>query len=91
MISHETWSLIKDVILCKDKGQIKAKGFTYPIQVYQVINLRKNLAGKQSYLSESMEGFSMHLDLEKIKNYEQNQVIDKLELAAKTLRNKKIH
>jgi class 3 adenylate cyclase len=91
LISHETWSLIKDVILCKDKGQIKAKGFTYPIQVYQVINLRKNLAGKQSYLSESMEGFSMHLDLEKIKNYEQDQVIDKLELAAETLRNKKIH
>jgi adenylate cyclase len=91
LVSHETWSLIKDVILCRDKGQIKVKGFTYPIQVYQVINLRKNLAGKQIYLSESMEGFSMHLDLEKIKNYEQNQVIDKLELAAKTLRNKKIH
>jgi hypothetical protein len=33
----------------------------------------------------------MHLDLEKIKNYEQDQVIDKLELAAETLRNKKIH
>lgn len=91
LISHETWSLIKDVILCKDKGQIKAKGFTYPIQVYRVINFRKNLAGKQNYLSESMEGFSMHLDLEKIKNYEQDQVIDKLELAAETLRNKKIH
>lgn len=91
LISHETWSLIKDVILCKDKGQIKAKGFANPIQVYQVINLRKNLAGKQSYLSESMEGFSMHLDLEKIKNYDQEQVIDKLEIAVETLRNKKIH
>ena len=91
LISHETWSLIKDVILCKDRGQIKAKGFTHPIQVYQVINFRKNLAGKQSYLSESMEGFSMHLDLEKIKNYEKDHVIKKLEIAAKTLRDKKIH
>ncbi len=90
LVSHETWSLIKDVILCRDKGQIKAKGFSYPIQVYQVINLRKNLAGKQSYLSESMEGFSMHLDLEKIKNYEKEQVINKLVSAAKTLHKKDI-
>jgi class 3 adenylate cyclase len=91
LISHETWALIKDVILCKDNGQIKAKGFSYPIQVYQVIDFRKNLAGKKSYLSETMEGFSMHLDLEKIKNYDQDQVIDKLEAAAEILRNKKIH
>ncbi len=91
LISHETWSLIKDVILCQDKGQIKAKGFSYPIQVYQVINFRKNLAGKQSYLSENMEGFSMHLDLEKIKNYDKEQVINKLVTAAKTLHKKDIH
>lgn len=91
LVSHETWSLIKDVILCKDKGQIKAKGFSYPIQVYQVINFRKNLAGKQSYLSENMDGFSMHLDLEKIKNYDKEQVINTLVSAAKTLHKKDIH
>jgi class 3 adenylate cyclase len=31
LISYETWSLIKDVILCKDRGEIKAKGFTHLI------------------------------------------------------------
>ncbi|MGH1484623.1 MAG: adenylate/guanylate cyclase domain-containing protein [Cellvibrionaceae bacterium] len=90
LVSHETWSLIKDVILCRDKGQIKAKGFSYAIQVYEVIDHRKDLGSNQSYLSESMDGFSMHLDVEKIKNYNKDKVITSLELAAKRLRDKHI-
>ena len=90
LVSHETWSLIKDVILCRDKGQIKAKGFSYAIQVYEVIGHRKDLGSNQSYLSENMDGFSMHLDMEKIKNYNKDKVITSLELAAKRLRDKHI-
>jgi class 3 adenylate cyclase len=90
LVSHETWSLIKDVILCRDKGQIKAKGFSYPIQVYEVVDHRKDLGSNQSYLSESMDGFSMHLDMEKVKNYNKDKVITSLELAAKRLREKHI-
>lgn len=90
LISHETWCLIKDVVLCRDKGQIKAKGFSSPIQVYEVVNHRKDLGGSQSYLSESLDGFSMHLDMEKIKNYDKDKVIISLEQAAKRLRDKHI-
>jgi class 3 adenylate cyclase len=88
LISHETWSLIKDTILCKDKGHIKAKGFTHPVQVYKVINHRKELGSKQSYFSENADGFSIHLDLEKVKNYDREKVISALELAAKKLKDK---
>lgn len=90
LISHETWSLIKDVILCRDKGQIKAKGFSYPIHVYEVVDHRKDLGSNQSYLSETREGFSLHLDLEKIKNYEKEQVVDSLKVAISKLLNKNI-
>ncbi len=91
LISHETWALIKDVILCRDKGQIKAKGFSYPIQVYEVVDHRKELGGNQSYLSETMEGFSLHLDLEKVKNYDKTKVVDSLKMAIKKLTSKNIH
>ena len=91
LISHETWSLIKDLIMCRDKGQIKAKGFSYPIQVYEVIDHRKDLGSHQSYLSENMTGFSMHLDMEKIKNYNKEKVIASLETAVKKLKDKHIH
>jgi class 3 adenylate cyclase len=91
LISHETWSLIKDVILCRDKGQIKAKGFSYPIQVYEVVDHRKDLGSNQSYISQTMEGFSLHLDLEKVKNYDKEQVVDSLKIAINKLMDKNIH
>jgi adenylate cyclase len=88
LVSHETWSLIKETILCKDKGKIKAKGFTHPVQVYQVINHRKELGSAQSYFSQTTDGFSMHLDMEKIKNYDQEKVLTSLELALKKIKEK---
>jgi class 3 adenylate cyclase len=91
LISHETWSLIKDVILCRDKGQIKAKGFSYPIHVYEVVGLRKDLGGTQTYISENTEGYSLHLDMEKIKNYNKDKILQSLDEAAKRLRDKHIN
>lgn len=90
LITHETWSLVKDVILCRDKGHIKAKGFSYPIQVYEVVNYRKDLGANQSYIAENTDGFSMHLDMEKIKNYDKEKVISSLIKAAQKLKEKHI-
>ncbi|SMF35062.1 Adenylate cyclase, class 3 [Alteromonadaceae bacterium Bs31] len=90
LITHETWSLVKDVIMCRDKGEISAKGFSHPIKVYQVVNFRKDLGRHQSYFEENMQGFSMHLDLEKVKNYDKNRVVEMLEQAASKLRDKRI-
>jgi len=88
LISHETWSLVKDVIMCRDKGEIPAKGFSHPIKVYQVVNFRKDLGRHQSYFEENTQGFSMHLDLEKIKNYDKERVLETLEKATEKLRDK---
>ena len=88
LISHETWSLIKDVVMCRDKGEIKAKGFSHPIKVYQVVDFRKDLGKNQSYFELNTEGFSMHLDLEKIRNYDKERVIRYLRDAADTLKDK---
>ena len=86
LLSHESWALVKDTILCTNKGMIEAKGFSYPIEVYQVIDLRKNLGAAQTYLETSTEGFSMQLDLEKVRNYERERVIQDLEKAIESLR-----
>ncbi len=86
LVSHETWALINDVILCRDKGHIKAKGFTHPIQVYVVVDHRKDLGSNKSYIAESTEGFSMLLDMQKVKNYDKDKVLASLDMAAKKLR-----
>lgn len=90
LLSFETWSLVKDAIMCRDKGQITVKGFSHPVQVYEVIAHRKELGSKQTYIESSADGFSILLDLDKIKNYDKDKVISTLEDAAKQLKNKPI-
>lgn len=88
LVSHETWSLIKDVIMCRDKGEITVKGFSHPVRVHQVIDFRKELGKNQSWFEENLDGFSMHLDLEKIRNYEKDRVLEALQKASDQLREK---
>lgn len=88
LVSHETWSLVKDVIMCRDKGEITAKGFSHPIKVYQVVDFRKDLGGRQTYFEQITEGFSMHMDLEKIRNYDRGKLTDYLRDMAERLRDK---
>ena len=90
LISHETWSLVKDTIMCRDKGEINVKGFSLPVKVYQVADLRKELGKNQTYFEDRAEGFSMYLDMDKIKNYDKQKVIESLEKAATRLKDKVI-
>lgn len=90
LISHETYSLIKDVIMCRDKGQITVKGFTRPVQIYQVVDFRRDLGAASSYVEHELPGFSMYLDTNGIQNYDKERVIQALNLAAEKLRDKVI-
>lgn len=90
LLSHESWSLVKDTVLCTNKGMVEAKGFSYPIEVYQVIDLRKNLGSNQTYFEATTEGFSMHLDLDKVRNYERDKVVQDLEKAIESLKDRVI-
>ncbi|MGL4315411.1 MAG: adenylate/guanylate cyclase domain-containing protein [Pseudomonas sp.] len=90
LISHETYSLVKDVIMCRDKGQIAVKGFSRPVQIYQVVDFRRDLGAKSSYVEHELPGFSMYLDTNGIQNYDKEKVIQALNLAAEKLRDKVI-
>ena len=90
LISHETYSLVKDVIMCRDKGQITVKGCTRPVQIYQVVDFRRDLGATSSYLEHELPGFSMYLDTNGIQNYDKERVILALNLAAEKLRDKVI-
>jgi adenylate cyclase len=90
LISHETWSLVKDTVMCRDKGEIHVKGFSLPVKVYQVADLRKEMGKSQSYFEDRAEGFSMYLDMDKVRNYDKQKVIESLEKAANRLKDKVI-
>ncbi len=88
LLTHETWSLCRDTIMCRDKGEISVKGFSHPIKVYSVVGLRKEMGRNQSYFEHSLDGFSMHLDMDKVRNYDRDRAIAVLEKAASALKEK---
>ena len=90
LISHETYSLIKDIIMCRDKGQISVKGFSRPVQIYQVVGLRRELGIAPTFVEHEMAGFSMYLDTNNIRNYDKDQIVTALEQAARKLKDKVI-
>ena len=88
LMSNETYSLAKDVIMARDKGQITVKGFSRPIQIFQVVDFRRDLGASSSYVEHELPGFSMYLDTNNIQNYDKERVIGALKEAAERLRDK---
>jgi len=66
LISHSTYSLIKDEILCVKKAEIKVKGQAYPVQTYEVIGLMDENKKVQEKIKSSLEGFNMVIDFKKL-------------------------
>lgn len=88
LVSNETYSLAKDVIMARDKGQITVKGFSRPVQIFQVVDFRRDLGATSSYVEHELPGFSMYLDTNNIQNYDKERVIGALKEAAERLRDK---
>jgi len=66
LISHETYALIKNKVVCEKKEEIKVKGIAHPVQTYQVVDTHERLVEQKSELKEEMEGFSLSVDLNKV-------------------------
>jgi class 3 adenylate cyclase len=81
LLSYETFSLIKDTVMCRDKGEIQVKGFSRPLPIYQVVGFRKELGCESSYVEHQLDGFSMYLDEEKIQLGDKERVLAALESA----------
>jgi len=88
LISQASYDLIKDVIMCRDSGLVKVKGFAQPIQTFQVTDFRQNLGNSQTYFDHRTDGFSIYMDMEKIKNYDKEKVLKMLLVIATKLKSK---
>ncbi len=69
---------------------VHIKGFSQPVRVYLVKDFRKNIGDKQAYYEQRADGFSMYLDLDKVKNYDKDRFIKSLLTAAQRVKNKVI-
>ncbi len=90
LISHETYLLIRDRIMCREKGTVTLKGIAKPTQVWEVVDFRADMGSSSSWLEHELDGFAMHVDLNKIKNYDKERIVKALESAAQVLKDKRI-
>ncbi|MDT4877807.1 hypothetical protein FQZ97_1133560 [compost metagenome] len=58
------------------------------MQIYQVVDHRRDLGAASSYVEHELPGFSMYLDTNSIQNYDKAKVIQALQQAAEKLRDK---
>ena len=66
LISHETYALVKDVILAEEQPPIQAKGFAKPVRNYKISDQFDNLPDPGRVIREEQDGLRIFLDLQKL-------------------------
>lgn len=66
LVSHETYALVKDDILCEHVGEIRVKGISHPVETYKVIDTYEHLGRQRDRISEDFPHFALRIDLQKL-------------------------
>ena len=86
LVSCETFSLLMDTVMCRDKGEIVVKGFARPVAIYSIVDFRRDIGGNQSFMEHETEGFAMYLDTGKVTPRDRELIVKALENAAERLK-----
>ncbi|MDX1804979.1 MAG: adenylate/guanylate cyclase domain-containing protein [Alcanivorax sp.] len=89
LISETTYELVKDRIQCRNMGDIQVKGFNRPIPVFEAQGLKRHAGAQQRYVSVETSGFGIHLDVERIRNFDKNRILKALARSATELKQNK--
>src|SRR5262245_8729347 len=66
LMSHETYSLVKDIVLAEEQEPIHTKGFAKPVRNYKVLAQFDQLADQRRVIREEQDGLRIFLDLQKL-------------------------
>jgi adenylate cyclase len=73
LLSHETYSLVKDSVLAREQDPINAKGFAKPVRNYKVLDQLDKLTDQNTIIRERV-----FLDLQKLDKASAAQVLETL-------------
>ena len=90
LISHETYMMIRDKIMCREKGAVTLRGIAKPIQVWEVVEFHADMQSNSTWIEHELNGFAMHMDINKVRNYDKERILKALELAAQQLKDTRI-
>ena len=65
LITHETYSLVKNVVQAQERKAVQVRGFTDPIRNYEIVGLYDDLVEQGTVIREERDGLRILLDLER--------------------------
>jgi class 3 adenylate cyclase len=66
LLSHETYSLVKDMIRAEEREPFKAKGIAKPVRNYKIIDHLDDMVAEGKVIREEQDGMKVLLDLQKL-------------------------
>lgn len=87
LISKTTHELVNRGISSRHKGEVRAKGFTEPVAVYEVVGLRRELGEQSLFTDVDLSGFSMQFDMDRLKTYDKERILAALAKAHRYIKN----
>jgi class 3 adenylate cyclase len=85
LVSHETYSMVKDQILCDSAGTMELKGISQPVETYRIVDLYTNLEKDREVVREDFPNFNLEIDVEKLSADEHSRAVVALRRALETL------
>jgi PAS domain S-box-containing protein len=66
LLSHETYSLVKDKVLAEEREPIQAKGIAKPVRNYRVLGRIDDMVAQGQVMREEQDGLKVLVDLQKL-------------------------
>ncbi len=87
LISKTTHELVSQVVSSRHKGEIRAKGFSAPVPVFEVVGLRRELGEQSLFTDVDLSGFTMQFDMDRLRTYDKERILTALVKAHKHIKN----
>ena len=66
LLSHATWSLVRETVLAAEQPPIEVKGLAKLVRNYKVVDQIARQADQQRLIREERDGMTVYLDLQKL-------------------------
>jgi class 3 adenylate cyclase/PAS domain-containing protein len=66
LLAHETYSLVKDVVLAEETGTITVKGFSTPVRTHRVVGLHDGSGTQGRIIRQEQDGLLLIVDQKKL-------------------------
>ncbi len=82
LLAHETYSLVKDVVLTEETGTLTVKGFARPVRTHRVVGLYDDAGVEGRVIRQEQDGFLLVIDQRKLTGKQRAEAVRALKEAA---------